>query len=336
MNAEELSAQIRPLLEEIAREELPQVLREARAQAREQVRELLARALSDALLEQLAGMSGRGAEPRRAGEGDGAGASEGEDGLGVYVYGVVAAGEELPAAVQGIDPAHPPRLLAHGEVAAVVSEVPLAQFGEQQLRAHLQDLEWVERTARAHESLLEAVGERAALIPMRMCTIYRGEPGVREMLAREGEALREALRALAGKSEWGVKLFAGARSALPSGTGTPALETPRSGTDYLRQRQLERERHEREEQQLDQACAEMHLRLSAASCQSQVLAAPSSASTEAIVLNAVYLVDNARLEEFLREVEAVREEGARQGLELQRTGPWPAYNFVPGTIGATW
>ncbi len=24
------------------------------------------------------------------------------------------------------------------------------------------------------------------------------------------------------------------------------------------------------------------------------------------------------------------------GLELEPTGPWPAYNFIPGTIGAAW
>ena len=24
------------------------------------------------------------------------------------------------------------------------------------------------------------------------------------------------------------------------------------------------------------------------------------------------------------------------GIEVVATGPWPAYNFVPGTIGAAW
>jgi hypothetical protein len=346
MSAEERPPRLSAMLEQLAQEDLPQVLREARAQARAQVRELLADALRDALMARLAeepGMARLAEEPGTARLAEGSAAVDrtatppaaryGEDGRGVYVYGVVAAGERLPEDLEAIAAEHPPRLLVDGGLAAVISEVPLAQFGEESLREHLQDLAWVERTARAHESLLEAIGQRTALIPMRMCTIYRSQDGVLEMLAREGGALSEALSALSGKSEWGVKLLL-ASSTAPA--AAPAEDPPRSGSDYLRRRQLERDEREQRSQLLDQACAEIHLRLSAASCQSQVLAPQVAARGETMVLNGVYLVENERLDEFLREVEAAREEGARRGLELVRTGPWPAYNFVPGTIGAAW
>jgi hypothetical protein len=334
MRAEDRPAELRALLEQLAREDLPQLVSEARAQARAQVRELLADALRDALMAQLT-EGGAAAGPEPAGHEVAARAgSHDRDGLGVYVYGVVASGETLPEGLEAIIAELPPRLLSVGGLAAVISEVPLAQFGEEPLREHLQDLAWVERVARAHESLLEALSRCVALIPMRMCTIYRAEEGVLAMLAREGDALSEALDALAGKSEWGVKLL---RDSSTAPAPRAAQARPQSGSEYLRRRQLERDEREQRSQMLDRACEEIHLRLSGAACQSQVLAAPAAASrTETIVLNGVYLVENERLEEFLRELEAAREEGARQGLRLERTGPWPAYNFVPGTIGAAW
>ena len=36
------------------------------------------------------------------------------------------------------------------------------------------------------------------------------------------------------------------------------------------------------------------------------------------------------------EVRALQAEFDPHGMELVCTGPWPAYNFVPGTIGAAW
>ena len=42
---------------------------------------------------------------------------------------------------------------------------------------------------------------------MRMCTVYRSEGGVREMLIRDAEPLLDAIDQLGGKAEWGVKVF---------------------------------------------------------------------------------------------------------------------------------
>jgi gas vesicle protein GvpL/GvpF len=53
-------------------------------------------------------------------------------------------------------------------------------------------------------------------------------------------------------------------------------------------------------------------------------------------LNGVYLVADETLDGFHEEVQALQAEFDPHGIELVCTGPWPAYNFVPGTIGAAW
>jgi hypothetical protein len=55
-----------------------------------------------------------------------------------------------------------------------------------------------------------------------------------------------------------------------------------------------------------------------------------------MLLNGVYLVEDDQLATFQALVDELQEQYEDDGLELLPTGPWPAYNFVPGTIGAAW
>jgi hypothetical protein len=47
------------------------------------------------------------------------------------------------------------------------------------------------------------------------------------------------------------------------------------------------------------------------------------------ILNGAYLVERGELDGFAAEVERLSAEGAETVLELETTGPWPPYNFVP-------
>jgi hypothetical protein len=55
-----------------------------------------------------------------------------------------------------------------------------------------------------------------------------------------------------------------------------------------------------------------------------------------MVLNGVYLVPVSAETRFHAQIRALGQEFASLGLQLELTGPWPAYNFVPGAIGAAW
>src|SRR5436190_693327 len=113
---------------------------------------------------------------------------EREDALGCYVYGVAwASAAALPDDAPGVDPRYPATVIKHGELAAIASPVSLSEFGEEQLRENLNDVEWLEEKARAHENVLGQALRRMTLVPMRLCTIYRSTDHVREMLEHERE-----------------------------------------------------------------------------------------------------------------------------------------------------
>lgn len=130
--------------------------------------------------------------------------------LACYVYGVVGANVELAPGVMGtgLDEVHEVFLIDGESVAAVASLVALDEFGEEALEERLSDLSWLEHRARGHEQILDRIREQTTLVPMRLCTIYRSESSVREMLAKEQAFLADALRRLQGRTEWGLKMYA--------------------------------------------------------------------------------------------------------------------------------
>src|SRR5919197_477839 len=128
--------------------------------------------------------------------------------LGCYVYCVVRAGEH--PSVQDLTGVNPPfgiELVTHGDLSALMSRVRLEEFGAEPLKRNLEDLGWVERTARAHDAVLARALTADAVVPLRLCTIFTDEAHVRDMLQREQERLLDALQRLRGHAEWSVKVL---------------------------------------------------------------------------------------------------------------------------------
>ncbi len=364
-DADDLRSQLRRLLAGSQEDDAGRLIREARTAAEARVRSLLTDAYADVLLAEIrhaleapppatvparperpAPVAAEPAQPAPAAPNPAAAepaparlhadAARSAD-LGWYVYCVIDSGHDpVPVDLDGVDPGHPVTALQQGELVAVVSRVPLAEFGEEPLREHLSDLEWLERTARRHEHVQQAVAAGGTPIPMRLCTIYRDESGVREMLAREGTALQEAIDHLRGQAEWGVKGFADV-DAGPSG---PVPDSAAGdGAAYMQNRLHQRRRRQEAASQVDAACDGLHVALGAVASDGVVLAPHRPELTgrgTPMIFNASYLVADADTAAFHRELDRLTGELAPLGIELERTGPWPPYNFVPGAIGAAW
>ncbi len=353
---------------------------EARLEARSKVRAILAEAIAERLLELAEAELGRGASaPTDQGErpatrspcakdrdvsrassepparpGDGSRAPDlarpgrlepeatADRALAYYVYGVVDADAQIEHGLTGVDEVHAVSLVRSQAVAAVVSPVPLDEFGEQVLREHLDDLAWLERRAHRHEHVLDRVRRQTTLVPMRLCTIYHDEGSVREMLEREHEFLEDALRRLTGRTEWGVKLYAVAElseaaAREPAQRGEPAGD-PGSGIDYLMEKQQRHRHQERIEAAVEQHSEHAHLALARVAVEAKLNPVQPRELThrdEPMVFNGVYLVDDAALEGFTAVVARLGAELAEHGLEPELTGPWPPYNFVgsPTEVG---
>ncbi|MGW2598184.1 GvpL/GvpF family gas vesicle protein [Streptomyces klenkii] len=237
----------------------------------------------------------------------------------------------------------PVRPVRHLGLTTLVGPVPAAGFDEAALRASLEDITWLEKTARAHQRVIDAVSAGGAcVLPLRLATVYRDETGVRRMLADRHAQLGAALDRLDGCVEWGVKIHAiGSAAQAPaatatatgsrSGTGPPAPRAAMSGRDYLRSRSAARHADEEEARREDEAARGIHAALTALAEQTRIypprqgpLAGPSGRN----VLNAAYLVRRESGGRFTSAVAGLADQVSEDGVRLELTGPWAPYSFA--------
>jgi hypothetical protein len=257
-----------------------------------------------------------------------------------YVYGVVPAGGRpaAPEGASGVDSRFPPRILEHGGIGAVVSEVSLDEFGEKALHENVARLPWLEAKVRAHEAVLELLLP-AGVVPMRFSTIYRSEEHVTDMLERERGVLLRALEHVRGKREWGVRgVYATDELAAWIEETDDQVQELRAeverepaGRAYLARKRLE-QRVREESDRIAATCArESHEQLRAAAVEARTNPLPpEDAGEQRVFLNGVYLVREPDEAPFREVVAGLSSRYGGLGIAFELTGPWPAYNFVGG------
>jgi len=260
--------------------------------------------------------------------------------LGCCVYCVVQGGERPSfEGLEGVDPRFGVDAVTYGGLTALVSRVRLDEFGAEALKRHLEDLEWLERAARAHDAVLARALDCDAVVPLRLCTIFTDEAHVREMIERERELLLDALGRLRGRSEWSVKVLAdprgleaAAREHSPALAATSAeTEGASPGRSFFARKQLDRALRDEARALAEAAAEEVHIRLEQAAAGAKLLPPQHpdlSGRSGSMVLNGAYLVERSRAEQFAAIVGELHERHRRMGLAVELSGPWAPYNFV--------
>ncbi|MDI3101478.1 GvpL/GvpF family gas vesicle protein [Streptomyces rochei] len=245
-----------------------------------------------------------------------------------YVYAVCRPfGAALQSQLTGVA-GDPPRLLPHGGLVAVVSHVPEADFSEEALRAHLEDLDWLAGTARAHQQVIDALTVVTTPLPLRLATVFRDDSGVRTMMEEREESFRRILDRLEGRVEWGVKIYVESGADQAAGRAEPAPK-PATGRDYLRQRRRQSRASDDLWSRAEEFANRLHETLSRRADDARLHPPQNPGLSGAAgrnVLNAAYLVRRDVSEEFVEMVDRTKDDAP--GIRVELTGPWAAYSFA--------
>jgi hypothetical protein len=336
------------------------MVQRARARAVARVEQLLEDALVKELLEAVAGARRAAVETRTdavadraataqparvirsprqeaAGTENGVESAKYDGDAALWTYCILPEPDATAAAegIEGIEPGSAVEAVRDGDLAALVSPVPLAEYGDEQLRSHLEDLAWVERTARRHEAVLESALREATIVPLRLCTLYRTTDGVRRLLAENRAALHEGLSTVAGCIEWGIKVFVD--SSVQIGPEQPEPSPgDRRGATYLLRRQQERALADKASEVRARCVEVVHQRiagLARASTTNPPQRPDLHGRDLTMLLNAAHLIERDRTDELRQTVATLQEEWSALGFVIELTGPWPPYNFVSGAAG---
>jgi hypothetical protein len=315
-----------------AQERLPELIARAEEEAQAELKAMLRDALVEAALERETQAPWARPEPA---ERQPEPPPKAERGEARWVYAV--AREETspqPGTLNGVDDA-PVRIVAEDGLAAIVSPVPLPEFGEELLSESLNDLAWLETVARAHQRVIDAAFEDGPVVPLRLCTIYESDEGVRELLREDARRFGELLDALDGREEWSVKLFVDPErleaEATRDGEQEPAEGALGAGGAYLARRKADRSARAAADQLAGELAEEVHARLQDWSSDAAVGRPQNpelSGHSGQMLLNGAYLVESERSDNFAQLVEDLQGRYAGVGARLEISGPWPPYNFI--------
>lgn len=221
----------------------------------------------------------------------------------------------------------PAGIVTAGPLTAAVSVVGLAEFGEQALARHLEDLDWLEATARAHHAVVEAVGSHVPVIPMRLATLYRDRDSLSAMLTDRRQEFADALGRVTARTEWGVKVYALRQNPEP--TVLDADATDRPGAAYLRRRRSQLDASQHAQRAALASAGEIHAALGqlAVAAGTRAPQAPQlTGQSDPMILNAVYLVEDDGSAAFAEAVQRVA--NGHEEVRVELTGPWPPYSFA--------
>jgi hypothetical protein len=230
------------------------------------------------------------------------------------------------AGQDGLD-GRPLEVVEHHGLQAVVCDVDLAEFGEEPVRQNLEQLAWVEKVARTHDSVVRAVAARATVAPLRLVTVCLDDDSVVRRLQQWEEPLRSALQRIEGCREWSVKAYAASTSAESAAEAAQVAAT--SGTAYLQRKREQSNRRQQADREAGETADAVHVALAGRSRASRLLTPQDPQLTgraERMILNGAYLLPDAEEDAFGSLVEDLRTR--HPGVLLEVAGPWAPYSFA--------
>ena len=243
----------------------------------------------------------------------------------IYLYALVhgtkrPSSAKAPAGMPGGDPV---RLVeAGGGWWLVCSDVPLARYGEAALAAGLKDLDWVSARALAHEAVVEHFTRAGPLVPMKLFTLFTTEARALAHVKKRLKQLERIRARIQGCAEWGLRVRVDPTKLRAKAAKAEVL----SGADFLKRKQTQRDAARLQVAGAQEAAEALYEAL--ASTGAQALKRRVIEGGTPLLLDVAALVPNANAKAFRARVQKLARAHAKSGLDVDLTGPWPAYHFI--------
>jgi hypothetical protein len=239
---------------------------------------------------------------------------------GRYVYGVIEAKEPLNFGKMGIGGLGEAVYTVHyNDISAVVSKTPVFIFDP------------TRENALAHEHVIETVMRSNTIIPMSFGTVFRTDDDIREVLRSIYASLKDVLRQMSGKLEFGLKVTWDRDRIIE--------EIKRENEDIRRFQQELTRKHLQStylarmqlgrmiEKAMTERSAEVVKSIYDSLRGICVASRDNKPIGDKMIMNAAFLIQKEKEGDFDAGVNQIAQKYGNR-LTFKYTGPWPPYNFV--------
>jgi hypothetical protein len=239
---------------------------------------------------------------------------------GKYVYCVIKTAEDRDFGPIGIgDGTNPVYTVHYEDLAAVVSDTPIRIYDP------------TRENVLAHELVNETVMREFTVIPMSFGTIFRTKQDIVELLKSTARAFDDVLEKMQDKIEFGLKVLWDRDKVIgrveQSDEEIRRLKEEITGnaqsSTYFARMQLGRLVESALEGTANNYVMDIHESLKPVAVASR----SNKPIGDRMIMNAAYLVNRSREQEFDEAVKALSRK-YEDLLSFKYTGPWPPYNFV--------
>jgi hypothetical protein len=254
-----------------------------------------------------------------------------------YVYCLVSAARrpslaKVPRGNQGLGKV---RLLGvRRGLWLVVADARLDRYSEAAINRGLSDLDWVSKAAVAHEAVVESFIGAAAVVPMKLFTIFTTDARALEHLSLDTPRIDAVLKRVTNHVEWGVRVALEPPS--PNGPSNRRVAkrpagraADSSGAAFLARKKSQRDALIELTARARGLVDELYETLAAQSrLTKRRTAAELPAAGGRLLMDAAFLVPQARAARFRRLASGAARDLGREGYRVTCSGPWPAYSFI--------
>jgi Mg2+ and Co2+ transporter CorA len=239
---------------------------------------------------------------------------------GKYVYCIIKSAEERDFGPIGIgEGGNRVYTVHHRDLAAIVSDTPIRIYDP------------TRENVLAHELVNETVMREHTVIPMSFGTIFRTRDDIIELLKSTYRAFDDVLEKMNDKIEFGLKVLWDRDKVIArleeSDDEIRRLKDEITGnaqsSTYFARMQLGRLIEAALENSANGYVVDIHESLKPVAVASR----SNKPIGDRMIMNAAYLVERSREQEFDEAVKALSSKYEDQ-LSFKYTGPWPPYNFV--------
>jgi hypothetical protein len=234
----------------------------------------------------------------------------------LYLYGIINSSDQIKESIYGLEGSGVYNIPLC-DIGAVVSEIS-------------QPIRGVTKGAvLEHEAVVEKLMENFTILPVRFQTIIDGRDNLLSMMQSYYKDFKDNLERLHNKLEFGIKVIWPADKvkeniikALKKG-GQRMPESDSSVSKRFIKEKFEKYEIDKEfEAKADRFIKVMDIFFSKFAAEKKL----GKLKTENLLLDAVYLVEKDRQNDFREAFEHIK--NAHTGLKYLFSGPWPPYNFV--------
>ncbi|HEU5415424.1 MAG TPA: GvpL/GvpF family gas vesicle protein [Candidatus Angelobacter sp.] len=239
---------------------------------------------------------------------------------GLYVYGVIESRAGVNFGKSSIGGVSEDVSTVHyGDIAAVVSSTPVFIYDP------------TRDNALAHEHVIETVMKNYTIVPMAFGTVFRTSEDIKEVLKSIYPSLKDVLRQMTGKLEFGLKVTWDRDRIIEELKREhdeihrfhQELTRKHLQSTYFARMQLGR--------MIDKALAELaanYVRDIYDGLRGVCVASRDNKPIgDKMIMNAAFLIQKEREAEFDAAVNRIAQKFGDR-LNFKYTGPWPPYNFV--------